>query len=265
MRAIQEQNVQIVAIAFHDIVETRDLAHPIGPGHGTLYTLSGAEFRNHLAAIRSRVGSPGVRRVDQHQENRAVMLTFDDGAASAYTHAAPELERLGWPGHFFVTTDWIGRPGFVDQRQIRYLHEHGHVIGSHSCSHPLRISHLSWTELVDEWARSCGVLADIIGQPVRVASVPGGFYSREVAQAAAAAGIQVLFTSEPTAAVSYVDTCLILGRYSIRHNASANTSGALAAGGKGPWRKQSAAWLAKKAAKQIMGKSYFSLRRMLLA
>jgi peptidoglycan/xylan/chitin deacetylase (PgdA/CDA1 family) len=37
------------------------------------------------------------------------LLTFDDGKRSNYTQAAPELERLGVPAVFFLTTDFVTR------------------------------------------------------------------------------------------------------------------------------------------------------------
>ncbi|HLK48887.1 MAG TPA: polysaccharide deacetylase family protein [Bryobacteraceae bacterium] len=257
--------MQRITLGFHDIASARPLAQPIAPGHSTLYTLGIRELRDHLQAIDTGAGEGGVSRVDEVRGDSAVLLTFDDGAASSFTRAAPELERFRWPGHFFVTTDWIGRRGFLNRQQIRELHERGHLIGSHSCSHPRRISHLGWADLVEEWRASCGVLGEIIGQCVRVASVPGGFFTLAVARAAALAGIEVLFTSEPTLSALSVETCQVLGRYSIRHDTPPAVSGALAAGAKWPWRRQSTAWTVKKAAKGVLGETYFTIRRVFLA
>jgi len=81
------------------------------------------------------------------------------------------------------------RRASLPAEQIRDLHQRGHIIGSHSCSHPKRMSFCSRAELLQEWGRSCEILAGILGAPVTVASVPGGFYSRAVAEAAAEAGI----------------------------------------------------------------------------
>ena len=75
-------------------------------------------------------------------------------------------------------------------------------IGSHSCSHPLRMGHCSWPQLLDEWSRSRAILSDIVGADVRDASVPGGDFAPQVAEAAARAGITRLFTSEPTGDVA---------------------------------------------------------------
>src|SRR5439155_279734 len=134
-----------------------------------------------------------------------VLLTFDDGGASAYGCVADLLEGAGWRGHFFITTDYLGTPGFVGGAQIRELAGRGHVIGTHSCSHPTRMARCSWDRLIGEWSRSAQALAEVLGEPVRVGSVPGGAFARRVAAAAAAAGLTALFTSEPTVRCRVVD------------------------------------------------------------
>jgi hypothetical protein len=144
------------------------------------------------------------------------------------------------------------------------LRSRGHVIGSHSCSHPARMSHLSWDQLIREWSESCAILSDTLGEHVRVASVPDGYYSRNVGRAAAAAGIEVLFTSEATAATSVLDGCLVLGRYFIQMHTPPAVSGEIAAGRIWPRWRQTVLWEAKKPLKALMGESYFALRRCLL-
>jgi peptidoglycan/xylan/chitin deacetylase (PgdA/CDA1 family) len=176
-----------------------------------------------------------------------------------------ELEKYGWRGHFFITTDWIGRPGFLDRQQIRELHRRKHVIGSHSCIHPERMSHLGWAELMREWSESCAILSDILGEQVRVASVPGGYYSRNVGKTAAAAGIEVLFTSEATAAASVLDGCLILGRYFIQMHTPPGESGAIAAGHILPRWRQSVLWGAMKPVKALTGQRYSTIRDYLIS
>src|SRR2546421_11759443 len=125
------------------------------------------------------------------------------------------LERHGLRGHFFVVTDFIGTAPFLNADQIRELRGRGHVVGSHSCSHPERISACGREQLVEEWRRSCAVLSDILGEAVTTASVPGGFYSKAVAEAAAEAGVRLLYTSEPTTRTWTVAGCEVRGRYSV--------------------------------------------------
>jgi peptidoglycan/xylan/chitin deacetylase (PgdA/CDA1 family) len=192
-------------------------------------------------------------------------LTFDDGELGSYHWVAPELESRGWRGHFFITTDWIGRQGFMDRGQIRELRKRGHVIGSHSCTHPARMSKLGWGELMKEWSESCAILSDLLGEKVKLASVPDGYYRRHVGEAAAAAGIEVLFTSEATAATAVLNGCLILGRYFIRIHTPPMVSGAIAAGQILPRLRQTLLWEVKKSAKALTGETYFALRRYLLS
>ncbi len=108
------------------------------------------------------------------------------------------MEAHGWTGHFFVTTGLIGTTGFFGAEDIRELHSRGHILGSHSHTHPNICYSLSKAEMLAEWQRSCEILAGIIGEPVLTASVPGGDMNRETIATAAEAGIKFLFTSEPT-------------------------------------------------------------------
>jgi peptidoglycan/xylan/chitin deacetylase (PgdA/CDA1 family) len=175
------------------------------------------------------------------------------------------LETYGWRGYFFITTDWIGRPGFLNEAQIRELRKRGHVIGSHSCSHPTNMSHLHWDQMIREWNSSTQMLSDILGEPVRVASVPGGYYSRKVGEAAASAGIEILFTSEPTVTTHAIRRCLVLGRYVIQRGMAPAWSAALAAGRCAPRWRQTIFWNFKKIVKVVGGDSYISWKNKLLS
>jgi hypothetical protein len=115
-----------------------------------------------------------------------------------------------------------------------------------------------------EWRESQARLSEITGDTVKVASVPGGYYSREVARSAAAAGIEVLFTSEPTAESTVVDGCLVLGRYVVQRGMGPEWSAGFAAGDRGPRWRQTALWKAKRVAKAMGGVAYLKLRRMIL-
>ena len=154
-------------IMYHDVVERGDSIASGFPGPGpAIYKVDRGDFARHLEAIRD------ARRI-----GREPLLTFDDGGSSAYAPVAGMLEHYGWRGYFLVTTDWIGRPGFLNAGQNRDLDQRGHVIGSHSCSRPERMSREPWERMLAEWKGSAQRLAEIVGHPVKVASVPGGYYS----------------------------------------------------------------------------------------
>jgi peptidoglycan/xylan/chitin deacetylase (PgdA/CDA1 family) len=256
--------MRAISLAYHGVTGEGDEA---SVGHKSLYKLDRQAFHNHMLSIRQQPKEIAVCSLDRFRpwrERTPVFLTFDDGELGAYKYVADELEEHDWRGHFFIITDWIGRRGFLDRQQIRQLRSRGHVIGSHSCSHPERMSHLSWRELMGEWSDSCAVLGDILGEPVRMASVPNGYYSQNVGEAAAAAGLEVLFTSEATAATSVLGGCLILGRYSIQTHTPPSVSGAIAAGHIWPRWRQTVLWDAKKPIKWLAGESYLAIRRYLI-
>jgi len=232
-----------------------------GPG-AAAYSVAPARFAEHLERIAAATERP-PERVDALTPG-AWMLTFDDGAASA-VEAAEQLARRSWRGHFFIATDLVGSHGFLGWDDVRELARVGHVIGSHSCSHPDRMADRSWDELLDEWSRSAAVLAEALGGTVSTASVPGGLYSASVGRAAAEAGFTTLFTSLPTRRMGSIDGCLLIGRYAIRRDTSAGEAAAAAAGRAVPWARQRTAWELRGAAKRIAGERYEGARRALLA
>jgi peptidoglycan/xylan/chitin deacetylase (PgdA/CDA1 family) len=245
-----------LSLMYHDVVEDGQWdSSGFAGADAAVYKLEAREFERHLdaiAAARAPVGLIG-------DASWPVFLTFDDGGVSA-TRAASALEARGWRGHFFITTDRLGEPAFLSRDQVGDLRRRGHIIGSHSCSHPLRISHCDDSELAHEWRESVKILSSLISEPVTVASVPGGFYSRRVAEAAAAAGIRYLFTSEPTARVRTVNGCAILGRYYVQRGMSPEMSAAFAVGRRSARMKQAMLWKLKKAAKTLGGGMYVKAR-----
>ena len=184
-------------------------------------------FAEHLASIAAGPHVPGlVAQIDFTRLGRHVLLTFDDGGKSA-VYTADELSRRGWKAHFFIVTSLIGTRTFVDATDIRYLRSCGHVVGSHSHTHPDIFRDQTPERMLEEWRTSCAILADLLGEPCRVASVPGGDISTAVLRSAAPAGVRYLFTSEPWITPRRVDGCWILGRFGPKVGTSAGRVGAL--------------------------------------
>jgi hypothetical protein len=248
------------SLMYHDIILPGAFKDSgIQGADADLYKLDRSDFSRHLDAIGSAAKGRVCTCVEASANQAPVYLTFDDGGASA-AWVGSELERRGWRGHFFITTDWIGTPGFVTAAEIRRLSAAGHVIGSHSASHPRRLSALPADEIARQWTTSVHALTDFIGQPVTVASVPGGFYSRAVGEAAAAAGIRTLFTSEPTETAWSIGECHLLGRYFVQRGMPPEIAASFAGGASGPRRRQSLVWKMKKVAKALGGDLYVRAR-----
>jgi peptidoglycan/xylan/chitin deacetylase (PgdA/CDA1 family) len=229
------------------------------------YAVAPERFSEHLERIAATAdGPPATADALPGGSGRAWMLTFDDGAASAL-EAGEQLARRSWRGHFFIATDLVGTPGFLTWDGVRELVRSGHVVGSHSSSHPDRMAACSPEVLLDEWSRSGAALAEELGRPVSTASVPGGLYSSSVGRTAAAAGYSVLFNSLPTQRPGQVDGCLLVGRYAIRRDTPADEAAAAAAGRPVPWARQRSAWALRGVAKRLAGERYETIRRALLA
>lgn len=203
--------VNIAAFLYHDVTDDRSSSGFQRPT-AMRYKQSRQDFARHLDAIAHSGHAPQtVFDVDFHQPGRHVLLTFDDGGKGAL-HAAEELDRRGWKGHFFITTAYLGTRTFLDARELRDLHSRGHVIGGHSHTHPDIFKSISYARMVQEWSISSALLSDILGTACHLASVPGGDVSRRVFQSAQEAGLEFLFTSDPVLAPKRIGGCWVLGR-----------------------------------------------------
>ncbi len=250
-------------LMYHDVVAPGldDASGFPGPA-AAHYKLDTDVFASHLAAL---AGS-GLRfgSVVSPADERDCLLTFDDGGVSAVAIAAL-LDGHAMTGHFFITTTRIGQPGFVTADDVRELSRRGHIVGSHSATHPAEISLLDAVALDAEWRQSTDSLAQLLGQPVTVASIPGGFYSEPVVRSAAANGIRHLFTSEPTVHVHRIDGCLVLGRYALWRGMQSDHALALARGTDVARQRQWLVWNLKKPLKRWARPVYRSIRQRWLA
>jgi peptidoglycan/xylan/chitin deacetylase (PgdA/CDA1 family) len=258
--------MRTIAFLFHDVVPAGRLDLSGFQGRDAdIYKLDFAQFERHLKALAGAGGREFRSVLDpESAEATRLLLTFDDGGLSALDTAAL-LERFGWTGHFLVTTGRIGTTGFLNASQIRQLRDRGHVVGSHSSSHPARMSRCTPEELDREWAGSRRALEEILQEPVTVASVPGGYYSRRVAAAAARAGLHVLFNSEPTTGTAMVDGCAVIGRFSVQQGVGEQWVAAVAAGRVLPRLERLGFWTAKKLLKAVFGERWLSIRKRILA
>jgi peptidoglycan/xylan/chitin deacetylase (PgdA/CDA1 family) len=249
---------------YHDVVVPGASDASGFPGSAAAhYKLDVTAFAHHLAALaRSGLSFGSIEDAPITDASRC-LLTFDDGGASAAA-VATVLAEHGMVGHFFITTARIGTPGFVTHADLLALRAAGHIVGTHSHTHPTEMSRLSPTVLASEWRLSTERLSRVLGEPVTVGSVPGGFYSTDVARAAAAAGIRYLFTSEPSTRTWQVDGCTVLGRYTLWRDSPASQAVALATGRQGARQLQWLAWNAKKPLKRWARPVYRMVRGSLL-
>lgn len=109
---------------------------------------------------------------------KPVMLTFDDTSLGQYTVAAPELEKYGFKGVFFIMTVSLGRPNYMTRAQVKELSDRGHLIGSHTWDHQnvKKYQGQDWVTQVEKPSRQ---LAEITGKPTEYFAYPFGLWNPE--------------------------------------------------------------------------------------
>ncbi len=129
---------------YHDVTATM----PGDGGGPERFSVPVASFEAMLdaAVARGMAGCSLSEAIEMRGRDR-VAITFDDGTLGQFEHAVPALRERGMTATFFVTTDWVGRPGFMSWEQLRRLGEWGMSVQSHSRSHP----HLSELDREDLW------------------------------------------------------------------------------------------------------------------
>jgi peptidoglycan/xylan/chitin deacetylase (PgdA/CDA1 family) len=206
---------EIAGLMYHEVTDDPTSSGFQRPG-ALPYTLTRAAFQRHLDAIgRSPIQPQLVTDLDLcangNDRHRHLLLTFDDGGASA-TYVAEELARRGWKAHFFIITGRIGERTFLKPADIRTIRSAGHIVGTHSHSHPDIFRRLPRELMATEWRVSRAILEGLLGEACVAASVPGGDISRMVLESVAESGLRYLFTSEPLLTPTRVGDTWVLGR-----------------------------------------------------
>lgn len=242
--------MHVPSIIYHDVVERHSDDSGFAGAAAARYKYFRDEFDSQLDAISAaaKYHAVTVNEFFSRPRKHLFLFTVDDGG-SCSLYIADQLQKRGWQGHFFVVSDLIGSTGFVSKADIRELYARGHVVGSHSCTHPHWMSDLAPAELDREWGDSVAALSDITGAVVTAASVPGGACAPHVVTSARDAGIRTLFNSEPTTQVYFDGSCAVFGRFSSKQGVSAKRAAALVHGTGSARMRQSLTWGIKRAVK----------------
>lgn len=264
MPARTDTHLNAVSFVFHDVLRHDETLSGFTGGGAEWYKMSLPRFAELLDAIAGasrfpleHLAKPAAIRPGSD----ATLLTFDDGGASGFDPIAEALERRGLRGRFFVVTSCLGRPGFLSAEQCRELAERGHIVGSHSETHPAVFSGLSPHHQVREWRNSRTALEQIMGARITSASVPAGNFSRTVGRSAAEAGYELLFTSEPRIQLAHgPGGILIAGRHMLTRTTQVREVRALARCARKAMAKRWLAWNVRKAFKRTMRPLYDRLR-----
>lgn len=233
-------------VMYHDIIINHDHHSGFSNPEAYKYKVNVDDFKSHLEIYR--------------KSTNEIILTFDDGGNSCFK-ISPLLERFDLKGHFFITTSCIGKPGFLTEFEIIDLHKRGHIIGTHSHTHPKLMKKLSLIELENEWKTSIEKLQNIINDKIEYASIPGGSFSSKMTSTFKKLGIKTVFTSVPTLEINMIDNVTIIGRYTILGNTRLSDIKDLIKSYSIVRIKQAIAWYLMDLLKVVLGPIYLNLRK----
>src|SRR3954447_13891864 len=135
---------------------------------------------------------------------KPIVISFDDGYLSHYTHALPVLHKLGWPGVLNLEVNNVLTAGDISQSQVRTLIRAGWEVDSHTLTHP-DLTAVSATQLQHELAGSRAFLRSHFHVPVNFFCYPAGRYDATVEAAVRAAGYRLATTTRPGVAGPHGD------------------------------------------------------------
>ncbi len=174
----------VPVLLFHGVHDEGD-DWSVTPGQFTEYVrLVAASGRTPVtvAALSERLSKGG-------SVEGLVSVSFDDGDASQLP-ASVELAESGIPSTVYVTVDFLGTAGFLDDAGLRDLAAvPGIEVGSHSVQH-VHLDVLSRTALRAQVRDSRAALEDRIGRAVRGIAYPHGSHDRSVMVAVSEAGYE---------------------------------------------------------------------------
>jgi peptidoglycan/xylan/chitin deacetylase (PgdA/CDA1 family) len=166
---------------------------------------SRAAFADQLRALEDAGYPPltldGFRRWlagDPRDDARGALITFDGGTRDQLYHAVPVLDGRGAQGVFFPPSCLLDGTApttveFMDRADIAALARAGHVVGSHTHTHP-SLTRLAPAAVESEITTSRRVLEDITDEPVNVFCYPYGDHDRTVRAIVARSGFDLAFT-----------------------------------------------------------------------
>ncbi len=111
------------------------------------------------------------------KKEKEILLTVDDAFSSFYNNAWPYLKKNKIPFILFVSTEHIGKQGYMTWSQIKEIEsEEFGFLGNHSHSHDYLIN-FSFNEFKSDIDKSITIFIDNIGYNPRFFSYPFGEYS----------------------------------------------------------------------------------------
>ncbi|MFZ2959570.1 MAG: polysaccharide deacetylase family protein [Candidatus Ozemobacteraceae bacterium] len=116
--------------------------HQIVPAAKGLFESSVEDFRRQLAFLKA-AQFEGINSNDlvnilagkPSPVKKPILITFDDGYVSVFTHALPLMREYGFVGVACIYPEFIGSGGGMSWKQLKQLEAEGWSVECHSMSH----------------------------------------------------------------------------------------------------------------------------------
>lgn len=141
-------------------------------------------------------------------EEKALVLTFDDGYSDCYETVFPLLKKYGIKATFFVSPSLIGKENHLTEAQILEMQESGLCrFGSHTVNH-IRLNEALTSEVERELSESKKFLEELTGEKIRSLAYPNGAYNDLVELLAEKYGYLYCYTTNAPSEPYYENTAL---------------------------------------------------------
>ncbi len=193
----RQENRQPPALLFHSVTDNGSFEQ----SHVTAARLSRFLRYLHDQKYRTLTASETTQQAENTETNSSgsVALIFDDGFENFYLNALPLFDRYAMKASIFPVAGSLDSCSQWDtykpqkqltKKQVRFLADAGHEIGSHTLSHPDLVL-LSDKELNRELSESKKILEDSTCKPVTSLSFPFGSWNKRVWNCAQECGYKV--------------------------------------------------------------------------
>lgn len=186
--------------------------------HHTLKT-DAENFENQIKWLKDRFDNMTYGQFDTFMktgektgEKPAIILTFDDGFEDNYTVAKPILEKYGFTGFFMVSSERIGKAGYMDSAQLKDLAANGHTITCHTATHYRMTPGDDDTMLNYQIVVSKIKIEAVVGNPINVFTWVGGeeeFYTKKAQEMIKKAGYSYGFMTNSAPVLKDTDPFLV--------------------------------------------------------
>ncbi|MDC0517786.1 polysaccharide deacetylase family protein [Candidatus Pelagibacter sp.] len=163
----------VLSIMYHRFNETKypstNIQMDIFKKHINLVVSSKLEFINPKEF---------EKNFDKPKSQKKILLTIDDAFSSFYTEAWPYLKKNKIPFILFVSTEPVGKNGYMTWKQIREIQKYNFVlVGHHSHSHEYLIDE-SNKRFVSDIELASKIFLKELGYVPSLFSYPFGEYSK---------------------------------------------------------------------------------------